>query len=71
MRIAAELGVSEASVRQRVARLVGDGVMAITAVTNPLKLGFDVVCLIGLNVEQADRWRPPARRWRRWTRSRT
>ena len=45
----------EASVRQRVARLVADGVMEITAVTNPLKLGFEVVCLLGLTVELADR----------------
>ena len=55
VRIAADLGVSEASVRQRVARLVADGVMEITAVTNPLKLGFEVVCLLGLTVELADR----------------
>jgi Lrp/AsnC family transcriptional regulator for asnA, asnC and gidA len=52
VRIAARLGVSEASVRQRVARLIRDGVMRITAVTNPLKLGFDVVCLIGLTVDK-------------------
>ena len=53
VRIAADLGISEASVRQRVARLIADGVMQITAVTNPLKLGFDVVCMLGLNVERA------------------
>jgi Lrp/AsnC family transcriptional regulator for asnA, asnC and gidA len=53
VRIAADLGVSEASVRQRVARLTADGVMEIMAVTNPLKLGFEVVCLLGLNVEKA------------------
>src|SRR4029078_3137671 len=55
VRIAADLGVSEASVRQRVARLVADGVMEITAVTNPLKLGFDVVCLLGLTIELSAR----------------
>jgi len=54
VRIAAELGVSEASVRQRVARLTADGVMQIMAVTNPLKLGYDVVCMLGLNVEKGD-----------------
>ncbi|MDX6590982.1 MAG: Lrp/AsnC family transcriptional regulator, regulator for asnA, asnC and gidA [Gaiellales bacterium] len=54
VRIAAELGVSEASVRQRVARLTADGVMHIMAVTNPLKLGYDVVCMLGLNVEKGE-----------------
>jgi Lrp/AsnC family transcriptional regulator for asnA, asnC and gidA len=34
---------------------MADGVMEITAVTNPLKLGFDVVCLLGLNVDPRDR----------------
>jgi Lrp/AsnC family transcriptional regulator for asnA, asnC and gidA len=53
VRIAADLGVSEASVRQRVARLVADGVMQIMAVTNPLKLGYEVVCMFGLRVEGA------------------
>jgi Lrp/AsnC family transcriptional regulator for asnA, asnC and gidA len=52
VRIAGDLGVSEASVRQRVARLTADGVMQIMAVTNPLKLGFEVVCLLGLNVDK-------------------
>jgi len=54
VRIAADLGVSEASIRQRVARLTADGVMQIMAVTNPLKLGFDVVCLLGINVEKGE-----------------
>jgi Lrp/AsnC family transcriptional regulator for asnA, asnC and gidA len=53
VRIAAELGVSEASVRQRVARLQADGVMQIMAVTNPHKLGFGTVCMIGMTVEKA------------------
>jgi len=53
VRIAADLGVSEASVRQRVARLTADGVMQIMAVTNPLKLGFEVVCMLGITVDKA------------------
>ena len=53
VRIAAELGVSEASVRQRVARMTADGVMQITAVTNPFKLGYEVVCMLGLSVDTA------------------
>jgi Lrp/AsnC family transcriptional regulator for asnA, asnC and gidA len=36
-----------------VARLTADGVMQITAVTNPLKLGYDVICMLGLSVEAA------------------
>lgn len=53
VRIAADLGVSEASVRHRVARLTADEVMQITAVTNPLKLGYDVVCMLAVSVEPA------------------
>ncbi|HEY0388994.1 MAG TPA: Lrp/AsnC family transcriptional regulator [Gaiellales bacterium] len=53
VRIAQELHVSEATVRQRVSRLTADGVMQITAVTNPLKLGYEVICMLGLSVEAA------------------
>ena len=53
VRIAAEVGVSEASVRQRVARLTAEGVMQITAVTNPFKLGYEIVCMLGLSVDTA------------------
>ena len=40
-RIAADLGVSEATVRTRYARLCEDDIIQVTAVTNPLGLGFD------------------------------
>ena len=40
-RIAAGLGVSEATVRSRYARLTSEGVLQVVAVTNPLGLGFD------------------------------
>jgi Lrp/AsnC family transcriptional regulator, regulator for asnA, asnC and gidA len=53
VRIAADLGVSEASVRQRVARMTAEGVMQITAVTNPFKLGYEVVCMLGVSVDAA------------------
>src|SRR6476620_3018245 len=53
VKIAEELDVSEATVRQRVARLTADGVMQITAVTNPLLIGYDAVCMLGLRVEKA------------------
>jgi len=51
VRIAAELGVSESSVRNRVTRLMKGGVMQIVAATNPLKLGYGVMSMIGLRIE--------------------
>ena len=39
--IAGRLGVSEATVRARYARLTSEGVLQVVAVTNPLGLGFD------------------------------
>ena len=41
-KIAADLGISEASVRQRVSNLINNQVMQIVAVTNPIKLGFSL-----------------------------
>ena len=40
-RIATRLGVSEATVRARYARLTSEGILQVVAVTNPLGLGFD------------------------------
>jgi Lrp/AsnC family transcriptional regulator for asnA, asnC and gidA len=48
--IARAVGLSEAAVRQRVARLIDAGVMQIVAVTNPLQLGFARQAMIGLKV---------------------
>ena len=42
-RIAARLGVSEATVRARYARLVSAGILQVVAVTNPLGLGYEQV----------------------------
>ena len=39
--IAARVGVAEATVRARYARLVEDEILQVTGVTNPLGLGFD------------------------------
>lgn len=47
-RIAGELGVSEATVRSRYQRLCDEGVMQVTAVTNPLGLGFDAMAMVGV-----------------------
>jgi Lrp/AsnC family transcriptional regulator for asnA, asnC and gidA len=45
------VGLSEAAVRQRVQRLLADGVMQIVAVTDPMQLGFTRQAMIGVKVE--------------------
>jgi Lrp/AsnC family transcriptional regulator for asnA, asnC and gidA len=52
-RIASRLGVAEATVRARYERLVADGVLQVTAVTNPLALGFDATAMIGVRTSGA------------------
>ena len=47
-RIAASAGVSEATVRARYGRLCEDGILQVTAVTNPLGLGFEAEAMIGI-----------------------
>ena len=49
--IAEKLGISEATVRTRLKRLIGDKVIQIVAVSNPLKLGFEIVGLINIQVD--------------------
>lgn len=51
-RIAARLGVSEATVRARYARLTGAGILQVVGVTNPLGLGFDQA-LVGVKTSGA------------------
>jgi len=46
--IAAEVGLSEGAVRQRVQRLTESGVMQIVAVTDPLVVGFTRQAMIGI-----------------------
>lgn len=46
--IAAEVGLSEGAVRQRVQRLTEAGVMQIVAVTDPLQVGFARQAMIGV-----------------------
>jgi len=48
-RVATQLGIGEATVRSRYARLVADGILLVTGVTNPLGLGFDAMALLGVN----------------------
>ncbi|GIU91820.1 MAG: transcriptional regulator [Acidimicrobiia bacterium] len=49
--LASTVGLSPAAVRQRVLRLVRDGVMQIVAVTDPISLGFDIQAMVGLRIE--------------------
>ena len=63
-RIAAGLGVSEATVRARYARLVDDDILQVTGVTNPLGLGFDAQAMVGVRTSGAPE--PVAEEIARW-----
>jgi len=52
-RVAAQIGVAEATVRSRYHRLVRDEILQVTGVTNPLGLGFDAMALLGINTSGA------------------
>jgi Lrp/AsnC family transcriptional regulator for asnA, asnC and gidA len=45
------VGLSEAAVRQRVQKLLDQGVMQIVAVTDPLTVGFSRQAMLGVKVE--------------------
>lgn len=49
--IAAELGVSEAAVRTRTNRLIERGILQVVGVTDPLKLGFHQMAMVGVRCE--------------------
>ncbi len=49
--IAKKLKVSEATVRSRLSRLIKEEYIQIVAVSNPLKLGFDIVGMLNINVD--------------------
>lgn len=49
--IGKSVGLSEAAVRQRVQRLLDNGVMQIVAVTDPLEVGFLRQAMIGITAE--------------------
>jgi Lrp/AsnC family transcriptional regulator for asnA, asnC and gidA len=51
--IATDLGVSEAAVRARTGRLIERGILQVVGVTDPLKLGFQQMAMIGIKVEAA------------------
>jgi len=47
-RIASDLGVSEAAVRARTSRMIERGILQIVGVTDPLKLGYDQMAMVGV-----------------------
>lgn len=47
-KIARELGVSEGTIRRRVARLIQEGVIRFTAVPNIEKMGYRTTALVGV-----------------------
>jgi Lrp/AsnC family transcriptional regulator, regulator for asnA, asnC and gidA len=49
--MAASFGVSEATIRNRYGRLVDTGAMQVTAVTNPMGMGYEAQALLGITVD--------------------
>jgi Lrp/AsnC family transcriptional regulator for asnA, asnC and gidA len=49
--IAKKLGVSEATVRSRLNRLIEEEYIQIVAVSNPMKLGFEIVGILRIDVD--------------------
>lgn len=52
-RLAPQVGLSEAAVRQRVNRLQDRGVIQIVAVTDPVSLGYPFQAMLGIKVSGA------------------
>ena len=49
--IAEQLGVSPGMIRQRYSRLVEQGFLKIVAITNPVRMGFRTMAMIGIRAE--------------------
>ena len=49
--IAKEIGISEATARSRLNRLIEEGYIQIVAVSNPIKLGFKIVGILRIKVD--------------------
>lgn len=49
--IADELGIAESVVRYRVQRLEKAGILQVVGIADPLKIGFDLMALVGVRVE--------------------
>ena len=63
-RIAGRVGVTEATVRTRYARLTGASVLQVAGITNPLALGFEAMAMIGVRVSTPSRSRDEVSGWR-------
>ena len=50
-KLSTAVGLSEAAVRQRVQRLLENGVMQVVAVTDPLQLGYRRMAMIGVRAD--------------------
>jgi Lrp/AsnC family transcriptional regulator for asnA, asnC and gidA len=48
--IAEELGISESVVRYRVQRLEEAGILQVVGIADPLKIGFDLMAMVGVKV---------------------
>lgn len=49
--IAEQLGVSPGMIRQRYGRLVEQGYLKVVAITNPLRMGYKTMAMIGIRAE--------------------
>jgi len=49
--IAEQLGVSPGMIRQRYGRLVDHGFLKVVAITNPLRMGFKTMAMVGIRAE--------------------
>lgn len=49
--IAEQLGVSPGMIRQRYGRLVEQGYLRVVAITNPLRMGFKTMAMIGIRAD--------------------
>ena len=49
--IAKELGISETTARSRLKRLLADDVIKVVAVSNPIRLGFEIIGNIKLSID--------------------
>ena len=49
--IADELGISESVVRYRVQRLEDAGILQVVGIADPLKIGFDLMAMVGVKVQ--------------------
>jgi Lrp/AsnC family transcriptional regulator for asnA, asnC and gidA len=53
-RIADEVGVAESVIRYRVRRLEEAGILQIVGIADPLRIGFDLMALVGVKVSAGD-----------------